>query len=255
MPGPPSPRGQAPCIIRLRPASLPILPGLLMLLATVAFAEPLRVPPPGASVRLIGDADVRATLSRRGMYRIEGTDFALSAPLPAGYPAPTPPGAMELKTYPSVRRAEIDSEGSAGMAMMTSFYPLYRHISSRDIPMTSPVEVDLRPGDDGDPLALPRSGQARWTVSFLYRTPDEGALGADGRVRVVDTVPVTVVSAGLSSPFSEKVATLGLERIQGWLAGQPAWEVAGEPRALAYSGPGDRPWTEVQVPVRPKGKR
>lgn len=36
MPGRPSPRGQVPCILRLRPASLPILPGLLMLLATVA---------------------------------------------------------------------------------------------------------------------------------------------------------------------------------------------------------------------------
>ncbi len=31
----------------------------------------------------------------------------IEAPLPIGYPAPTPPGAIELKSYPSVRRAEI----------------------------------------------------------------------------------------------------------------------------------------------------
>ncbi|MDA1263365.1 MAG: hypothetical protein O3B75_10780 [Planctomycetota bacterium] len=68
----------------------------------------------------------------------------IEAPLPNGYSAPTPPGAIELKSYPSVRCAEISSKGSTGMGMSASFWPLFNHIQSQEIAMTSPVEMDYR---------------------------------------------------------------------------------------------------------------
>jgi hypothetical protein len=40
--------------------------------------------------------------------------LAIEAPLPVGYPSPTPAGCIELKTYPQVRRAEIESMATGG---------------------------------------------------------------------------------------------------------------------------------------------
>ena len=35
----------------------------------------------------------------------------IEAPLPEGYPPPTPPECVEIKTYPVVRRAEVSGSG------------------------------------------------------------------------------------------------------------------------------------------------
>ena len=69
---------------------------------------PFDTPPTGASARIGGDLTAKATGSnadyRAGVCRVD-------TPLPAGYPAPTPPGSIDLKTYPSVRLAEFASSG------------------------------------------------------------------------------------------------------------------------------------------------
>ncbi len=65
--------------------------------------------------------------------------FGIEAPLPVGYPSPTPPGCIELKTYPKVRRAQIESKATGGQ---NGFWPLFSHIQKRQIAMTSPVEMD-----------------------------------------------------------------------------------------------------------------
>lgn len=196
--------------------------------------------------RVGGDLD--ATIDgENGDYRFGRS--RVDTALPEGYPAPTPPGAIDLKRYPSVRRAEVSGSMNADWGMNLGFWPLFQHIKKNEIAMTAPVEMDYRDWQPDDGEKRP-SG---WTMSFLYRTADLGPTGTDGRVRVVDTEPLTVISIGLRGPYGLKTIEAGLERLQDWLAGQDEWEAAGDPRSFYYndpSVPNDRKWAEAQIPVR-----
>ncbi|HEY9845569.1 MAG TPA: hypothetical protein V6D03_05165, partial [Candidatus Caenarcaniphilales bacterium] len=66
---------------------------------------------------------------------------AVSAPLPEGFPPPTPSGKIEVKQYPAYRSGTITYEGKLDQATNAAFEPLYRHISSNKIAMTAPVEA------------------------------------------------------------------------------------------------------------------
>lgn len=210
--------------------------------------EPVRVASDSAlaapTVRRVG-GDLAAAIERRG----ESFYFdrcAITTPLPTGYPDPTPPGAIDLKEYPSVRRAEYRGESSPDFGMNLGFWPLFNHIKDRGIAMTSPVEMDYRGGDDD-------SVGAAWTMSFLYRTDDLGPTGKAGRVQVVDTQPMTVLSLGGQGAYSRKRVQAGLEQLRQWLDVNPGWRASGEPRALYYNGPEKAnrdKWYEVQIPVR-----
>ena len=182
---------------------------------------------------------------RFGRMRIE-------APLPKGYPAPTPAGTMEIKTYPSVRRAEVTASGNSNLGSNLAFWPLFNHIKDRDIAMTSPVEMDYRGMASDDGTSLDES-KGTWTMSFLYRTADLGPTGEDGRIKIVDTPPVTVLSIGMRGGYGMSKVNEGLAALREWLAAHPQWEACGEPRALNYNGPAVRmkdKWSEVQLPVR-----
>ncbi len=178
----------------------------------------------------------------------------ITTPLPEGYPDPTAPGVIEIKSYPLVRRAEVTGKAGVNSGMDGAFWPLFRHIQRRDIEMTSPVEMDYK-GLTGDAAAQPDA----WTMSFLYRTPELGPLGEDTSskrhtVRVNDLAPMQVASIGFQGPYRLEVVKMNLARLEAWLAAQPQWERDGEPRALFYNGPEQwesRKWGEVQVPVRP----
>ncbi|MHC4420757.1 MAG: heme-binding protein, partial [Planctomycetota bacterium] len=171
--------------------------------------------------------------------------------LPAGYPAPTPPGAIDLKRYPAVRRAEVSGRSPAHRGRNGAFFSLFRHIQRRDIAMTAPVEMDY-PGWSVDASARPEA----WTMAFLYRTPDAGPVEQSGDVRVVDTMPLTVVSVGLRGKYGRATEDRGFQRLSAWLDSQDEWEQAGDPRVLSYNGPSirdSRKWSEVQIPVRRAG--
>lgn len=207
-------------------------------------------PPTGAPIapaewtvlRVGGDTEAKITFAD-GVYT--SNNARIDTPLPVGYPPPTPPGAIELKRYPIVRRAEFSSGGPADMGMNVAFWPLFKHIQRRDIEMTSPVEMDYRGMDDGTPDG--------WTMSFLYRRVDQGPTGKDGMVTVQDAPPMTVVAIGMTSSYGTRSFAEGLATLETWLASQTAWERAGDPRAMHYNGPDVRPrdrWMEVQIPVR-----
>jgi hypothetical protein len=212
---------------------------------------PEGAPEPGRAIRLVGDANVQPKLQGT-TYRLAEAGVGIETPLPEGYPAPTPPGMIELKTYPAVRRAEFSGKGASDMGMVKSFFPLFNHIKKREIAMTSPVEMEYRRGGDGKPLVEVPLADGDWTVSFLYRKADMGQAGNDGQVKVIDTPAVTVVSIGMKGGGGSAVVQEGLEALQRWFDGQDAWEPAGDPRNLIYNGPGApfrQPWCEVQVPV------
>ena len=67
---------------------------------------PTTAPAAGQSVRVLGNQEAA---SKSGDIWKSGK-LTTEAPLPNGYNAPTPDGAVELKTYPTVRRAEFDSK-------------------------------------------------------------------------------------------------------------------------------------------------
>jgi hypothetical protein len=233
------------------------------------------LPAAGALVRLAGGD---ATVNKRG----EGESITFSAdgvltidtPLPVGYPDPTPPGAIDLKNYPSVRRAEVSGDvknlsggGNEG------FWPLFRHIQRRDIAMTSPVEMEYRtvgatnaagaePNQNAEPQdgakqdAIKDSEKETWTMAFLYRRAEQGDAGkdaADKRVTVTDTPEMLVISIGMKGDYSRSLIEEGKKQLDAWLATQTRFEKTGEARALYYHGPSMRPWrkwAEVQYPVR-----
>lgn len=192
-----------------------------------------------------------------------------TAALPEGYPRPTPAGSLEIKSYPSVRRAEISVDASPRIGMNLAFFPLFRHIKNRDIAMTAPVEADLptMARQDAENLGVQDAeGDDRMTVSFLYRTSDLGPIGeAEENVRVIDTEPVTVLSLGIRGTMGNERIEREVGKLYEWVESQGErnvgpdgaegagrWVADGTPRIMGYNGPGvprrDQ-WWEVQVPV------
>jgi hypothetical protein len=189
---------------------------------------------------------------RDGLY-VAGP-FRIEEKLPEGYPRPTPPGLIEIKHYPSVRRAEVKGTGDPNAGSGFAFFPLFNHIQDRDIAMTSPVEIDYDSMDHD--AAGGDDSEHAWRMSFLYRTPDLGPTGEDGNIVVYDTEPVTVVSIGVRGPYGMNTVHRGLAKLDEWFASQNAWERAGTPRSFSYNGPyvpNRLKWSEVQVPVRRAG--
>lgn len=232
------------------------------------------LPAAGALVRL-GGGEAAVTKRGEGEATTFGADgvMTIDTPLPVGYPDPTPPGAIDLKRYPSVRRAEVSGDvkglssgGSEG------FWPLFRHIQRRDIAMTSPVEMEYRkvgttnagaeeeqsavPQDGGKQDASKKADKETWTMAFLYRRAEQGDAGkdtSDQRVTVTDTPEMLVISIGMKGDYSRALVEEGKKQLDAWLATQTRFEKAGEARALYYHGPSLRPWrkwAEVQYPVR-----
>ncbi len=236
-----------------------------IVLGTLALQPPAAPAPGGAVAAEAGSGAVRTPdLVRRvggdraiaisieaGTYRCGRS--SIESPLPDGYPEPTPPGAIDIKDYPAVRRAEWHSKGPTESGMNIAFWPLFNHIKRHDIPMTAPVEMAY----DGvwpDPAAsIAKNPLGTWSMSFLYRAPTVGQLGDDQGVQVVDAPAVTVVSIGLRGSYGIELAERGVRELRDWDKAEADWELAGPVRVLHYNGPAVREswkWSEVQVPVR-----
>lgn len=205
----------------------------------------------GSITRVGGDpiAEVEP-FQRSGKTMYRAGKCIVDESLPVGYPRPTPPGAIELKHYPSVRRAEVHAEGTGDFKMMgrassNAFWPLFKHIKRRDIPMTAPVEMDYQ--------GLTAAGEPEgWTMSFLYRVPEMGDTGRDGEILIHDSPPLAVVSIGVKGRLNEAQMRTALRTLESWLAENRDWQAAGDPRTLGYNGPNIWPWNrwwEVQIPV------
>lgn len=177
---------------------------------------------------------------------------SIDTPLPAGYPMPTPPGAIEIKSYPRVRLAEVDGSGTPDRGMNATFWPLFNHIKKHDIAMTSPVEMYYEGMDEAG--AQPES----WSMAFLYRTQELNDTGTEGKVTVRDAEPVVVVAVGVKGDYSMDLVEKGQKQLTDWLAANPQWRKMGDWRSLYYNGPALlfwNKWAEVQVPVKLVGQR
>lgn len=86
-----------------------------------------------------GDKD--AKIEKRGENYYAGV-CSITTPLPVGYPDPTPPGAIDLKVYPSVRCAEV-----SGTTMPD--YGMYQGVLSAVQPHQKMRDRDDVAGGDG----------------------------------------------------------------------------------------------------------
>jgi hypothetical protein len=201
-----------------------------------------------------------------------GVYNAVSAPLPEGFPPPTPAENIEVKYYPAYRSATVTYQGQLSQATTVAFDSLYRHISSNNIAMTAPVEtryplITLQESAEAQPQAQifdASSGKPlveasetlerdQAEVSFLYRTinvqPQQIAPG----IKVEDHAPMSVVSIGLQGPYSYASYQQHLDQLREWLAQHSGYAVAGLPRRFFYDSPfipDAFKRSEVQIPIQ-----
>ncbi len=176
-----------------------------------------------------------------------GVYQANSAPLPEGFPPLTPPNQIEVKQYPPYRVATYQTEGELSLAANQAFSPLFQHISSNQISMTSPVETRY-------PLSTfegSTSGKAE--VSFLYRNLDIIPQEIADNIEVKDIPAMTVVSLGLQGGYSYQSYQEGLRLLTNWLKENPEYQRVGNPRRFFYDGPYKPDMlkrSEIQIPLK-----
>jgi len=168
----------------------------------------------------------------------------IEAPLPEGFPEPTPVGEIRVQHYPEYRLAQT------AMTFFESgaFWTLFNHIKKHDIAMTAPVEMQYE-RDAGDTLK-------RTSMAFLYRSTQQGEPGIDDQVKVVDIPAQTAVSIGLQGDTTRQRVADAKRRLEDWLKAHAAdYEQAGPLRVLGYNSPfvpDEKRLTEVQFPIRQK---
>lgn len=184
---------------------------------------------------------------------IIGVHNAVSAPLPKGFPPPTPAEKIEVKDYPAYRSGTFTYKGQLSQATGAAFDPLYRHISSNNIAMTAPVEtryplITLQESGGGKP---DDRGEAE--VSFLYRSTDIQPQQIAQGIKVEDHAPMMVVSIGIQGAYSYASYQQHLEQLRQWLAQHQNYTVTGSPRCFFYDSPfipDGLKRSEVQIPIR-----
>jgi SOUL heme-binding protein len=83
-----------------------IVIGCTLALANAQYKWPEQSPAVGTSFRVQGESPAAVLVDGKWT----SGNLKQESPLPDGYVAPTPADNIELKTYPTVRRAEFDSE-------------------------------------------------------------------------------------------------------------------------------------------------
>jgi effector-binding domain-containing protein len=171
----------------------------------------------------------------------------MAASLPNEFPNPTPPGVIEIKEYPEYRAVTYSHSGNVQQATQVAFNPLFNHISTNQIAMTTPVEVRYLDGL-GVEMTTPQTAE----VSFLYPNREIWPTTLSDQVKVTDYPPMKVVSLGIQGSYNWGKYEQQLERLQGWLKDHPEHEIVGPPRRLLYHSPmtpeADK-LSEVQIPI------
>jgi len=170
-------------------------------------------------------------------------EIKTEAPLPEGWPRPTLPGLIRIKTYPPVRTAWARGDNAEKSQFMT----LFRHINNRDIAMTAPVVMEYESA-----ATAPEGPGRTGGMAFLYRRVGQDEAGQFGPVAVGDEKPLQVVSVGVKGAYMEGKFRKAFAELYEWLDAHPQWRPAGMPRVLGYNSPFMLFWmkySEVQIPV------
>ena len=165
----------------------------------------------------------------------------VEAPVPAGFPAPTPVGVVEIKKLPVYRMAKVANSGLGG----NNFFTLFNHIKKNNIEMTAPVEMTM---------AEKNGKYTESSMAFLYQETTLGKVGPQGNVAVLDTTECTVVSVGMrGSPSSENIESARRWLLEKIKTTPEAYEIAGELKVMGYNSPfmpEKLRYYEVQLPLK-----
>lgn len=171
------------------------------------------------------------------------------ADLPKGFPGFQVVDEIELRHYPVYRmvRTNMSKGGSNG-----AFWPLFRHIESNGIAMTTPVQMDWSKKTD-------EAAERPMQMAFLYGDPAITPKNIAEGVEVVEVPALTVLTIGaIGDDRRERVDELH-QRLEAFLAAQSdAWQVAGPLRTMGYNSPmvsRDRRYFEVQLPVQKRAPK
>ncbi|MBT7960055.1 MAG: hypothetical protein HN759_12070 [Akkermansiaceae bacterium] len=149
--------------------------------------------------------------------------YVAESPLPKGWPTPGPYNKVTVKEFPAYRAAY-----TSGKAKSFAFWRLFRHIKSKDIPMTSPVEMGME--QKGDKMTMNSMG-------FLYQHRGVGKAGLDSNKIDVRDVPAMKT---LSYTWQGKNNSRMMKTAQKAIAAE--LEKRGiksdHYRVLGYNGPG-----------------
>lgn len=175
-----------------------------------------------------------------------GTWLIREAGLPAGWPAATPVGAVQVKRYPAYRAAVARAGEPVRGEQGPVFRKLFRHIKQNDIAMTAPVEMGYETPEAG---ALSMASMA-----FMYRNSGVGRAGDDGPVSVRDVESQRMASLGVRGGYGDERIAGHVATLRAWLAAHAdQWEAIGPVRLLGYNSPfipAVMRYGEIQVPVR-----
>ncbi len=171
------------------------------------------------------------------------------AELPKGFPGFQVVDEIELRHYPVYRmvRTNMSKGGSNG-----AFWPLFRHIESNGIAMTTPVQMDwTKQTDEG--------AERPMQMAFLYGDPAITPKHIAEGVEVLEAPAITVLSIGaIGDDRRERVDELR-QRLASFLAVHgDVWQVAGQLRTMGYNSPmvsRDRRYFEVQLPVQKRAPK
>lgn len=165
------------------------------------------------------------------------------ATFPEGFPPPTSIGVIEVKQYPAYRGVTYVHQGDLTQATRQAFNPLFQHISSNNIAMTTPVEARYLQESDC---------QNQAEVSFLYSHPEITPQQIQSDVNITDTPTMKVLSIGIQGAYSWESYQVNLQRLKNWLKQHPEYEIVGSPRRLFYNSPmtpENLKYSEVQIPI------
>ena len=165
----------------------------------------------------------------------------VEAPVPTGFPAPTPVGVVEIKKLPVYRMAKVANSGMGG----NNFFTLFNHIKKNNIEMTAPVEMTM----------TEKNGKyTESSMAFLYQETTLGKVGPQGNIAVLDTKECMVASIGMrGSPSSENIESAKRWLIEKIKNAPEAYEIAGELKVMGYNSPfmpEKLRYYEVQLPLK-----
>ena len=154
---------------------------------------------------------------------VQKPKYVAEAPLPKGWPQPGPYNQVTEKQFPAYRAAYTEGKGSS-----FAFWRLFRHIKSKDIPMTSPVEMGME--KNGDKLSMQSMG-------FLYQNQGVGMIGKDtGKVEVRDVPAMKTLSYTWQGRKTSAVLKTAREAIDAELKKRGVQ--SDDYRVMGYNGPG-----------------
>lgn len=150
------------------------------------------------------------------------SQYVDEASLPEGWPMPGPYDKVSKKEYPIYRAAYTSGTGEG-----RSFWTLFSHIKSHDIPMTAPVEMEMTEVDGEMEMT---------TMGFLYQNPKVGEEGMDGeKVKVMTVSAMTVLSYTWMGPNNDSALATAKAALDAELEKQGAKALGF--RVLGYNGP------------------